>query len=87
MVEFPREGMYSVGFLTSEQQPSATFKTREKIVCVFIPTTPNPTSGFMVLVPEDKVTRLDMSVADGVKYIVSLGSISPEPGPSTKVNG
>ena len=50
-------------------------------MCVFIPTTPNPTSGFMVLVPEDQVKRLDMSVADGVKYIVSLGSISPEHNP------
>jgi uncharacterized membrane protein len=86
MVEFPREGMYSVGFLTSEQQHSATFKTREKIVCVFIPTTPNPTSGFMVLVPEDKVKRLDMSVADGVKYIVSLGAISPEHNHAPKAN-
>jgi uncharacterized membrane protein len=81
MVEFPRAGMYSVGFLTSEQQHSAAFRTKEKIVCVFIPTTPNPTSGFMVLVPEADVTRLDMSVSDGVKYIVSLGSISPEPLP------
>jgi len=84
MVEFPREGMYSVGFLTSEQQHHDTFKTKEKIVCVFIPTTPNPTSGFMVLVPEESVRRLDMSVADGVKYIVSLGSISPEPLPEPK---
>jgi len=84
MVEFPREGMYSVGFLTSEQQHHVAFKTREKIVCVFIPTTPNPTSGFMVLVPEENVTRLDMSVADGVKYIVSLGSISPDAPPGAK---
>jgi uncharacterized membrane protein len=53
-------------------------KTKEKVVAVFIPTTPNPTSGFLVLIPEHKVTRLDMSVADGVKYIVSLGSIPPE---------
>ncbi len=86
MVEFPRAGMYSVGFLTSEQQHSAAFKTEEKLVCVFIPTTPNPTSGFMVLVPAEQVTRLDMSVADGVKYIVSLGSISPEPYPGAKPN-
>jgi uncharacterized membrane protein len=43
-----------------------------------VPTTPNPTSGFLVLVPEDKVTKLEMSVAEGIKYIVSLGSISPE---------
>ncbi len=78
LVEFPREGMYSVGFLTSEQRAEMQQKTKEKVVCVFIPTTPNPTSGFLVLVPEDKVTRLEMSVADGIKYIVSLGSITPE---------
>jgi uncharacterized membrane protein len=78
LVEFPREGMHSVGFLTSEQAPEAQHKTGQKVIAVFIPTTPNPTSGFLVLVPEDKVTKLDMSVADGIKYIVSLGSISPE---------
>ena len=78
LVEFPREGMYSVGFLTSEQHAEVQQKTKEKVVAVFIPTTPNPTSGFLVLVPEDKITKLEMSVADGIKYIVSLGSISPE---------
>lgn len=78
LVEFPREGMYSVGFLTSEQHAEVQQKTKEKVVAVFIPTTPNPTSGFLVLVPEDKVTKLEMSVADGIKYIVSLGSIAPE---------
>ena len=78
LVEFPREGMYSIGFITSEQHEEVQKKTKEKVVCVFVPTTPNPTSGFLVLVPEDKVTKLDMSVADGIKYIISLGSISPE---------
>jgi len=78
LVEFPREGMYSVGFITSEQHAEVQQKTKEKVVAVFIPTTPNPTSGFLVLVPEDKVTKLEMSVADGIKYIVSLGSIAPE---------
>ncbi len=78
LVEFPREGMYSIGFLTSEQHEEVQVKTKGKVVCVFVPTTPNPTSGFLVLVPEDKVTKLDMSVADGIKYIISLGSISPE---------
>jgi uncharacterized membrane protein len=78
LVEFPREGMYSVGFITSEQRAEVQQKTKEKVVCVFVPTTPNPTSGFLVLVPEDKVTKLDMNVADGIKYIVSLGSIAPE---------
>lgn len=78
LVEFPREGMYSVGFITSEQHAEVQQKTKEKVLCVFVPTTPNPTSGFLVLVPEDKVTKLEMSVAEGIKYIVSLGSISPE---------
>jgi len=86
LVEFPREGMYSVGFITSEQRAEVQQKTKEKVVCVFIPTTPNPTSGFLVLVPEDKVTKLDMSVADGIKYIVSLGSIAPESLPRKSEN-
>jgi uncharacterized membrane protein len=86
LVEFPREGIYSIGFLTSEQRDEVQQKTREKVVCVFVPTTPNPTSGFLILVPEEKVTKLDMSVAEGIKYIVSLGSLSPEytPPPSLK---
>ncbi len=78
LVEFPREGTHSIGFITSEQHAEVQMKTKEKVVCVFVPTTPNPTSGFLILVPEEKVTKLDMSVADGIKYIISLGSISPE---------
>lgn len=77
LVEFPREGMYSVGFLTSEQKQEVQAKTREQVVSVFIPTTPNPTSGFLVLVPEAKITKLDMSVPDAIKYIVSLGALAP----------
>ena len=86
LVEFPSEGVHSIGFLTSEQRDEVQQKTREKVVCVFVPTTPNPTSGFLILVPEEKVTKLDMSVADGIKYIVSLGSLSPEytPPPNSK---
>ena len=84
LVEFPRTGMYSIGFLTSEDHAEVRQKTLQPVVAVFIPTTPNPTSGFMVLVPEDKVTKLDMSVADGIKYIVSLGAISPESLPVKK---
>ena len=78
LVQFPRAGMYSVGFITSEQNDEVQAKTKEKVVCVFVPTTPNPTSGFLILVPEDQVTKLEMSVTDAVKYIVSLGSISQE---------
>lgn len=77
LVEFPRAGSYSMGFLTSED---AEFRVNpaEKLVCVFVPTTPNPTAGFLLLVPDEKVMRLKMSVADGLKYIISLGAIAPE---------
>lgn len=78
LVEFPGPGNYAVGFLTNEAQGEVQKKSGKNLVAVFIPTTPNPTSGFLILVPEEKVTKLDMSVADGIKYIVSLGSIMPE---------
>jgi uncharacterized membrane protein len=78
MVEYPRAGVYSVGFLTSEVHKDIECKMKQKVVCVFIPTTPNPTSGFMVLVPEEQVIKLDMTVTEGFKFIVSLGSIIPE---------
>jgi uncharacterized membrane protein len=88
LVEFPREGTYSIGFLTSEQHDEVQKKTNENVVCVFIPTTPNPTSGFLILVPAQKVIRLEMSVADGIKFIISLGSLSPEySSPDKKLNG
>jgi uncharacterized membrane protein len=78
MIEFPHPGTYSIGFITSEQTAEPQIKIKEKLICVFVPTTPNPTSGFLVLVPENKVTRLEMSVADGIKYIISLGAIAPD---------
>lgn len=82
LVEFPHAGSYSLGFLTSDQHDEVQQKTNQRVLCVFVPTTPNPTSGFLILVPEAKVTRLEMSVADGIKFIVSLGSITPEYSPS-----
>lgn len=78
MVEFPRDGIYSVGFMTGEQHEEVQAKLKERVVSVFVPTTPNPTSGFLMLVPESKVVKLDMSVAEGIKFIISLGSVSPE---------
>lgn len=77
IVEFPGPGNYSIGFITNEEQGEIQQKTGRRLISVFIPTTPNPTSGFLVMFPEDKITRLDLSVADGIKYIVSLGSIAP----------
>lgn len=78
LVEFPRPGLYSLAFITSDQHPEAQVRTGEKLIGVFIPTTPNPTSGFLVLVAEDKVIKLEMPVADAIKVIISLGSVTPE---------
>ena len=77
LIQFPHPGSYSLGFLTSEDA-EIQVNPGEKLVCVFVPTTPNPTSGFLMLVPDAKVTRLKMSVPDGLKYIISLGAIAPE---------
>ena len=76
LVEFPRAGLYSVGFITSTQNGEVLAKTRATLVSVFVPTPPL-TSGSIVLVPEADVVKLDMSVADGIKFIMSLGSVSP----------
>lgn len=81
LVEWPRPGVYSMGFLTNDQPEGIKLKSTEKAVCVFIPTTPNPTSGFLFIYPEDEVVKLEMSVADGIKYIISLGAIAPDVGP------
>lgn len=78
LVEYPRKGIYSVGFITSEQADEVEQKTGRKCVCIFIPTTPIPTGGFLIIVPEEKVIKLDMSVADGFKYIISIGALANE---------
>jgi uncharacterized membrane protein len=77
LVEFPHAGVHSIGFITSDQQEEVEAKTGQKVVCVFVPATPNPTSGFLLMVPEDNVIRLDMSVPDAIKYVISLGAILP----------
>ena len=84
LVEFPRAGQYSVGFITAEDHREVQQKIKEHVISVFVPTTPNPTSGFLVLVPEREVTRLDMTVADGIKFIISLGAIAPEFSPAKR---
>ena len=85
LVEFPRPGAYTLGFITSEQHAEVQAVTHQKLVCVFVPTTPNPTGGFLLMVPEDKLTRLKMSVPEAIKYIVSLGSILPDYTPAPAV--
>ena len=72
LVEFPRPGLYSIGFITGAQNAEVQAKTKKRLVGVFVPTPPL-TSGSIVLVPEADVVKLDMSVADGLKFIMSLG--------------
>lgn len=79
LVEFPRKGIYSIGFVTSEGRGEVQDKTVEKVINVFVPTTPNPTSGYLLLVPEQELIKLDMSIADGMKLVVS-GGVVPLPG-------
>jgi uncharacterized membrane protein len=78
LVEYPRAGCHTIGFLTSGAIHELAGSAPERLASVFIPTTPNPTSGFLLLLPEGQITRLEMSVADGIKFIISLGAIAPE---------
>lgn len=82
LVEFPRAGVYSIGFLTNKAQGEPQAKTTEEVWTVFVPTTPNPTSGFLIMVPRSAVTELEMSVGDGMKMVISGGSVVP-PWPPT----
>ena len=75
LVEYPRKGIYSLGFLTSDSPVSFNEKTGKKLVNVFIPTTPNPTSGLLILVPEEDIIKVDISVEEGMKFIISAGVI------------
>ena len=77
LVEFPRTGVYSIGFVTNETEGEAQAKTRETVVNVFVPTTPNPTSGFLILVPRSQVIDLTMTVAEGMKMVISGGAVVP----------
>ena len=78
LVEYPRKGMYVIGFVTGECTGEIQEKTAKRISSVFIPTTPNPTSGMLVLVPEEEVVYLDMSVEEGLKLVVSAGIVGPK---------
>jgi len=77
LIQYPRAGMWSVGFQTAADIPEITARTGAGQVCVFIPTTPNPTSGFIVMVPHSDVIELDMTVDEAMKMIVTLGVVTP----------
>lgn len=77
LIEYPRKGLYSLCFQTSTRLGEIQSRTGEEVVCVFVPTTPNPTSGVMILVPKKDVIVLDMQVEEAVKMVVSLGVVVP----------
>jgi len=74
LVEYPRKGSWAVGFATKDNKGEISKKTNSKLVNVFIPTTPNPTSGFLLMFPKDEVIYLDMSFEEASKFIVSAGT-------------
>ncbi len=77
LVEYPRAGVYSLGFVTNENAGEAEVRVRKNLINVFFPTTPNPTSGWLALIPREQVINLDMGVAEAIKMVISGGTIVP----------
>lgn len=78
MVEFPRSGMFAVGFITSEELEEVQAKTSQDVVCVFVPTTPNPTTGFLVAIARAEIVPLDMTVDEAFRMLLTLGVVVPK---------
>ena len=74
LVEYPRKGVWAVGFATKENKGEMSEKTKKKLINVFVPTTPNPTSGFLLMFPIDEVIYLNMTFEEASKFIVSAGT-------------
>ena len=77
LIEYPRKGAWAVGFATKENKGEISNKTKTNLINVFVPTTPNPTSGFLIMFPKDEIIYLDMSFEDASKFIVSAGTSQP----------
>ena len=77
LVRFPHRDSYSLGFVTAEARGEVQHKTSEQVVNLFVPTTPNPTSGFLLFVPRRETIALEMSVADAIKLVISGGAVVP----------
>ena len=78
LVEYPRKGSWAVGFATQENTGEIASKTNKNLINVFVPTTPNPTSGFLLMFPQEEIIYLDMSFEDASKFIVSAGTSNPK---------
>ena len=78
LVEYPRKGSWAVGFATKENKGELKDKTNKELINVFVPTTPNPTSGFLLMFPKEDVIYLDMGFEEASKFIVSAGTSNPK---------
>ena len=78
LIEYPRKGCWAVGFATKENQGEIKNKTNKELINVFVPTTPNPTSGFLLMFPKEEVIYLSMSFEEASKFIVSAGTSNPK---------
>lgn len=77
LIEYPRKGLWTIAFITGPVYQPVEHKIKKKLLAVYVPTTPNPTSGFLIYVPEDEAVKLDMSVEEALKLIISIGIINP----------
>lgn len=77
LIEYPRKGVYAIGFLTNDnpKEWEISQKSGQKLISVFVPTTPNPTSGFLLLLPREDCIFLDMKVSDGMRLVISGGAV------------
>lgn len=78
LIEFPRKGSYAIGFLTGNSKGEIRKRTNLPLRNIFVPTTPNPTSGFLIMLHEDDIEELDMTIGEGMKFIISGGAVVPD---------
>ena len=84
LIEYPRKGLWAIAFISGENTGEIQAKMDDEVVNVFLPTTPNPTSGFLLFVPKKDVIRLDMSPDEGAKYVISAGLVDPSSMPKKR---
>ena len=86
LVQYPREGAWTIAFMTGQPGGDVANHLKGDYISVYVPTTPNPTSGFFLMMPKDDVIELDMSVDEALKYIISMGVVSPGGSNKTLIN-
>ncbi len=78
LIEYPRKGIYSIGFVTQDTKGEVQNHSSKDLISIFLPTAPNPTSGFLLFVPKEDAIELDMSIEEAIKLVISGGAINPE---------